>query len=161
MKRQSRLSKTIRPSCRPKLTATAVAKTLPCSPRASHPGIVPKPRPVPRKSTQARMSTWRILLTDHLLRRNSRAHSAPVPCRARRSLPLPRTLNHSANQLKSSKVSIGVYVSEFRYFCANQRNFLTLRVFIILDKLYWVSDAAPPTNIHNAFFFNIDNVSVQ
>jgi len=26
-----------------------------------------------------------------------------------------------------------------------------------IDKLYWVSDAAPPTNIHNAFFFNIDN----
>ena len=27
------------------------------------------------------------------------------------------------------------------------------------DKLYWISDAKPPQNIHNAFFFNIDNVS--
>lgn len=28
---------------------------------------------------------------------------------------------------------------------------------IIRNKLYWVSDASPPQNIHNAFFFNIDN----
>lgn len=28
---------------------------------------------------------------------------------------------------------------------------------IIKNKLYWTSDAAPPTNIPNAFFFNIDN----
>ena len=28
------------------------------------------------------------------------------------------------------------------------------------DKLYWISDAKPPQNIHNAFFFNIDNVSL-
>ena len=28
-----------------------------------------------------------------------------------------------------------------------------------VDKLYWVADQAPPQNIHNAFFFNIDNVS--
>lgn len=28
---------------------------------------------------------------------------------------------------------------------------------IIKNKLYWVSDEAPPQNIHNAFFFNIDN----
>lgn len=28
---------------------------------------------------------------------------------------------------------------------------------IIKDKLYWISDAKPPQNIHNAFFFNIDN----
>jgi len=28
---------------------------------------------------------------------------------------------------------------------------------IIKNKLYWISDATPPTNIHNAFFFNIDN----
>ena len=28
-----------------------------------------------------------------------------------------------------------------------------------IDKLYWVSDAKPPTNISSAFFFNIDNVS--
>ena len=29
-----------------------------------------------------------------------------------------------------------------------------------LDKLYWIADEQPPQNIHNAFFFNIDNVSV-
>ena len=27
----------------------------------------------------------------------------------------------------------------------------------IIDKLYWVSDARPPQNYKNAFFFNIDN----
>jgi len=27
---------------------------------------------------------------------------------------------------------------------------------IIQDKLYWVSDAKPPQNFKNAFFFNID-----
>ena len=30
---------------------------------------------------------------------------------------------------------------------------------LFLDKLYWISDVKPPQNIHNAFFFNIDNVS--
>jgi len=28
---------------------------------------------------------------------------------------------------------------------------------IIKNKLYWIADEAPPQNIHNAFFFNIDN----
>jgi cell division cycle 14 len=28
---------------------------------------------------------------------------------------------------------------------------------IYSGKLYWLSDAKPPTNIENAFFFNIDN----
>jgi len=32
-------------------------------------------------------------------------------------------------------------------------------LYVCLDKLYWISDAKPPQNIHNAFFFNIDNVS--
>jgi len=30
-------------------------------------------------------------------------------------------------------------------------------IIIFLDKFYWVSDAKPPQNIPNAFFFNIDN----
>ena len=34
-----------------------------------------------------------------------------------------------------------------------------LIMFLYIDKLYWVADSQPPTNIHNAFFFNIDNVS--
>lgn len=27
----------------------------------------------------------------------------------------------------------------------------------LIDKLYWISDASPPQNYRNAFFFNIDN----
>ena len=34
-----------------------------------------------------------------------------------------------------------------------------LTMFVSIDKLYWIADEAPPQNIHNAFFFNIDNVS--
>ena len=30
-------------------------------------------------------------------------------------------------------------------------------LIFFLDKLYWVSDARPPQNYKNAFFFNIDN----
>lgn len=28
---------------------------------------------------------------------------------------------------------------------------------IVKDKLYWISNSQPPSNIENAFFFNIDN----
>jgi hypothetical protein len=27
------------------------------------------------------------------------------------------------------------------------------------DRLYWISDVKPPTNISNSFYFNIDNVN--
>jgi cell division cycle 14 len=30
-------------------------------------------------------------------------------------------------------------------------------ITLLKDKLYWISDAQPPKNIPNAFFFNIDN----
>jgi len=32
---------------------------------------------------------------------------------------------------------------------------------LFADKLYWLADEQPPQNIHNAFFFNIDNVSIS
>ena len=41
----------------------------------------------------------------------------------------------------------------------NFREFIRDLTVLFIDKLYWVSDAKPPQNIHNAFFFNIDNVS--
>jgi hypothetical protein len=36
-------------------------------------------------------------------------------------------------------------------------NFTFCQKTLFVDKLYWVSDATPPQNITNAFFFNIDN----
>ena len=36
---------------------------------------------------------------------------------------------------------------------------IDLFAFMSIDELYWIADARPATNIHNAFFFNIDNVS--
>ena len=32
--------------------------------------------------------------------------------------------------------------------------------FNFLDKLYWISAQRPPQSDYNAYFFNIDNVSV-
>lgn len=30
-----------------------------------------------------------------------------------------------------------------------------------LDRLYWISDLKPPTNISNSFYFNIDEVDIK
>lgn len=39
----------------------------------------------------------------------------------------------------------------------SERRELSTHVEVVPDKLYWISDAQPPKNIPNAFFFNIDN----
>ena len=44
-------------------------------------------------------------------------------------------------------------------FQTNFCEFIHNLTLLFSDKLYWISDAKPPQNIHNAFFFNIDNVS--
>ena len=31
---------------------------------------------------------------------------------------------------------------------------------ITVDRLYWISDSAPPKNVSKSFYFNIDNVFI-
>lgn len=49
------------------------------------------------------------------------------------------------------KSKINAWVNHSKSFQVN------FNILTFLDKFYWVSDAKPPQNIPNAFFFNIDN----
>lgn len=132
--------------------------------------LLPKTRTLPALKKE-RTSPWRE--APHLESTRVR----PAPARWKRAQALSKTLYPSANLSRLSRVSplssdrhrlskLLRRLSEIE--CARTSNVKRIsqysshyRPLFCLDKLYWVSDEAPPQNIHNAFFFNIDNVSLS
>ena len=60
--------------------------------------------------------------------------------------------NHSSPLKSNNKMSANVSPVKG----GGKSTILGHPIELIKDKLYWVSDAKPPQNYKNAFFFNID-----